>query len=218
MKALRLHGVRSALIVAPHPDDEAIGAFGLMRLLKRRGARVRVIIVTDGAGSHPGSRKWPRTRLVATRRRETRAVLRGIGIGANDVRFLALPDGGLTAGGGAVRRALARALAQTRGHDLLVMPARDDDHPDHRVVAAVAADCPAIRRLEYLVWPNRQTRARPATHAFPLGVGAAAKRGAILRYRSQFGMITDDPGGFTIARNELAAFAHPVERYREASR
>jgi LmbE family N-acetylglucosaminyl deacetylase len=219
VKPVRPDGVRSVLVVAPHPDDEVIGAFGLMRLLRRRGARVRVVIVTDGAGSHPNSRKWQRARLVATRARETRGALRRIGIGAGDVRFLALPDGGLGAGGGSVRRALARALAQARGHDLLVIPARDDDHPDHRVVSNVAAACPAIRRLEYLVWPNRQMRARPATHGFALGTaGAAAKRGAILRYRSQFGMIDDDPGGFTISRRELAAFAHPVERYRETTR
>jgi LmbE family N-acetylglucosaminyl deacetylase len=140
VKTLRLDGVRSVLVVAPHPDDEVIGAFGLMRLLRRRGARVRVVIVTDGAGSHPNSRKWPRTRLVGARASETRAALRGIGIGAGDVRFLALPDGGLGTGGGSVRRVLARALAQARGHDLLVMPARDDDHPDHRVVSSVAAD------------------------------------------------------------------------------
>jgi LmbE family N-acetylglucosaminyl deacetylase len=219
---LRLDRVRSVLIVAPHADDEAIGAFGLMRLLRRRGARIRVLVVTDGAGSHPDSRKWPRARLVAQRRRETRAMLAGLGIGADAVRFLGLPDGGLAAGGTAVRTVLARAMAQARGHDLLVVPAADDDHPDHRVVASVAmtgmAAGAAGRRLEYLVWPARQKRARPATHYLALGVAAAAKRGAILRYRSQTGMIDDDPGGFAISRRELAAFAHPVERYRAVSR
>ncbi|WP_242137114.1 PIG-L family deacetylase [Sphingomonas sp. TREG-RG-20F-R18-01] len=210
--------VRSALIVAPHPDDEAIGAFGLMRLLKRRGARVRVVVVTDGAGSHPNSATWPRDRLVARRRRETRAVLAGIGIAAGDVRFLGLPDGGLATAADHAHRAIARALAQARRYDLLVMPAQDDDHPDHRVVATGAAACPVARRLDYLVWPNRQARARSPTHYLRLGPVAAAKRGAILRYASQFGMIDDDPGGFTISRAELAAFAHPLERYREVPR
>lgn len=218
MKPLSLDRVRSALIVAPHPDDEAIGAFGLISRLRWRGARVRVLIATDGAGSHPNSLRWSRARLVAQRRRETRAVLARIGVAARDVRFLGLPDGGMTAGGTMVRATLARALAQGRGHDLLVIPAQDDDHPDHRIVAAVAAECPAVRRLEYLVWPNRQTRARPATHRLALGPSGAAKRGAILRYYSQFGMIDDDPTGFTISRGELAAFAHPVERYRAVAR
>lgn len=218
MKPLCLDAVRSALVVAPHPDDETIGAFGLIRLLRRRGARVRVLIATDGAGSHPGSSRWPTARLIAERERETRAVLARVGVAAGDIRFLRLPDGGMTAGGATMRTRLARALARARGHDLLVMPAPDDDHPDHRIVSQIAAETPAVRRIHYLVWPNREIRARRATHGLRLGPGAAAKRGAVRRYRSQLGLIDDDPAGFTISRRELAAFAHPVERYRVAAR
>jgi len=217
VKPLGLARVRNALIVAPHPDDEAIGAYGLIRALTARGARVTVAVVTDGAGSHTGSVRWPRARLVAARRRETlRAMLR-IGVGSGSVVFLDLPDGGLTAMSGKLHRALGRLVRRCRDLDLLVGPARDDDHPDHRAIAEGLQRSRA-RRLEYLVWPNRQSRSARATHALRLGTLAAAKRGAIGRYRTQTGTITDDPNGFAMSRHERARFSRPVERFREGRR
>ena len=218
MKQLPLARIRHAVIVAPHPDDEAIGAYGLIRRLRARGARVRVIVVTDGTGSHPGSLRWPAPRLAALRRRESRAILARIGVDARATTFLHLADGALHAMGARHRAALRRAVLAPRGCDLLVLPARDDDHPDHRAVAAACAGLPVRRQVDYLVWPNRRSRSRRASHRLPLGHLTAAKRGAILRYRSQTGAITDDPGGFTISRAELAAFARPVELFRERAR
>lgn len=212
---LSLAGVRAALIVAPHPDDETIGAYGLIRALKARAARVRVVIVTDGAGSHRHSARWPTRRLVAERRRETLAAMRGIGVSAADVGFLGLPDGGLAGTRGA--RALLAKMARASGCDLIVLPAADDDHPDHRAVAAALARS-AVRRLDYLVWPNRRTPSRRADRYVKLGQFAAAKRGAIKRYRTQMGAIRDDPGGFAIARGELARFARGIECFRERRR
>lgn len=218
MKPLLLDGVRHAVIVAPHPDDEAIGAYGLIRRLRARGARVRVIVVTDGTESHPGSLRWSAPKLAAWRRRESRAVLAGIGVDARAVTFLGLADGTLPAMQRRDSTALRRAIVVPQGCDLLVLPARDDDHPDHRAVAAACGRLPVGRRLDYLVWPNRQSSSRRASHRLPLGALTAAKRGAIRRYRSQTGAITDDPGGFTISRAELAAFSRPVELFREYRR
>ena len=42
------------LIVAPHPDDDAIGAGGLIQRAVASGARVRVVFATDGE-----SNAWP---------------------------------------------------------------------------------------------------------------------------------------------------------------
>ena len=218
MKSLLLGRVRNAVIVAPHPDDEAIGAYGLILRLKAQAARVRVIVVTDGTGSHPNSRRWPSKRLAARRQRETRSVLRAIGVARGEIDFLALPDGSLATLSTPHRQSVRRAIARARC-DLLVLPARDDDHPDHRAVATIARRVPAARMLEYLVWPNRRSRSRRASHRLRLGSSiAAAKRGAILRYRSQTGAIHDDPSGFAISRDELAAFARPAEYFREIRR
>lgn len=133
---LRLGMPRRLLVVAPHADDEAIGAHALMTRLRRRGVTVQVVVVTDGAASHPSSARWPRRRLVAERRRESRRVLRGIGVAAAAVTFLDLPDGLLHTRTAAARRGLARAIGN-HGLVLVVSPSHDDDHVDHRTVGRV---------------------------------------------------------------------------------
>jgi LmbE family N-acetylglucosaminyl deacetylase len=213
VKRLSLGTVRRALVVAPHPDDEAIGAWGAIRHLRRRGAAVRVVVVADGAASHPNSVRWPKRRLVAERRRETLRAMRGIGVAARDCRFLGLPDGGLPLH---PPRAITRAVAAARA-DLILLPSAEDDHPDHRAVAGAAhrACTPGARRLTYLVWPvGRRTR---GAVRLPLD-NPLAKRAAIARYRTQTGLIGDDPHGFAIAPHELRAFARPCEHFGALAR
>jgi LmbE family N-acetylglucosaminyl deacetylase len=40
-----------ALVIAPHPDDEVLGAGGLIALKRMRGAAVHVLYLTDGEGA-----------------------------------------------------------------------------------------------------------------------------------------------------------------------
>ena len=215
---LRLGGVRKAIIVAPHPDDEVIGAAGLIHALQRQGSKVRVIVVSDGAASHPNSEKWPSAHLIAARERETRHALRRLGVYKGAVTFLRLPDGGLPAAHNRCRKGLHRQLRHHPDMDLLVGPAVTDAHPDHRAVAMVLqAFRYDGRRLTYQVWPpQRRMAARGRTVS--LSRGAAAKRSLIRVHRTQLGAITDDPQGFSIARHELEVFAHPVEHFVEARR
>lgn len=210
----RLGRPPTALVVAPHPDDETIGAFGLIRALKAAGSEVRVLVVSDGAGSHRGSVRWPRRRLVAERRRETRRAMRRLGLHAGEIDFLGLPDGGLPD-----RPASALLPPRfTHGVALLVGPSEGDAHPDHVAVARAIRACrvPA-RRLAYHVWPAgrrpRAFRAGPACRG-----GTAAKRSAIRCYRTQTGMIRDDPAGFALSPGQIGIFARPIEYFAEARR
>lgn len=205
-----LAGVRRAVIVAPHPDDEVIGAAALIDALRERGCDVRVIVVSDGAASHPASRQWPRRRLVAARRQESLRALRRLTVLPGKVRFLGLPDGALGTREGLCRRALHAMLARVRA-DLVVGPATDDAHPDHQAVAAALRQWqPGVRRLSYKVWPPRR-RVSGCGLRIVSRAGASVKRSLIRLHRTQLGAITDDPNGFAIAPHELAAFAHPIE-------
>ena len=211
----RARHLRSLLMIAPHPDDETIGAHVLMTRLRRQGVHVRVVIVSDGAASHPNSRIWPRRRLIRERRRETRNVLRRIGVAAGDIAFLGFPDGRLHDHPVAIRRAIERRIAPLPKPAVALVPSRHDDHPDHRIVAAAARRHPGVRWLAYPVWPAGQqlrgARPLPLTSQERL-----AKTRAIRSYRTQTGRITDDPAGFTMTPRQIAAFCRPQEVFAEA--
>lgn len=201
---------RALLVVAPHPDDEAIAAYGLIARLVRRGVRIAVLVVSDGAASHPASATWPRPRLIHERRRETRRVLRRLEIGAGAVTFLDLPDGRLGDHSAIIRRRMARAVRALPTPLLALTPLPHDAHPDHRAVAAAATRRAGVRWWRYPVWPagarQRGARAMPLTAQERL-----MKRHAIRSYRTQAGAITDDPGGFAMTRQQIAAFSRPQE-------
>lgn len=214
---VRVPRARHLLVVAPHPDDEAIAAWGLMRRLQDCGARIEVLVVSDGGASHPGSPTWPRPRLVAQRRRETLRVLRTLGLTPSAITFLDLADGMLD-DDHALDRPLGRAIRRRRTPDLIVGPEVTDAHADHRAVARAIAKVRRCgeRRITYHIWPIQAARgARP--HGLVLKhAGLAIKRRAIRSYRSQAGLITDSPTGFTMTHHHLKAFAGPVERFAVA--
>ncbi len=218
---MRIHigDPRCLLVIAPHPDDETIGAFGLMARLRRRGVTVRVLVVTDGRASHPGSQQWPRARLVRERQRETRRAVRRIGVLASDITFLGLPDGALEKVPAAAERYIAKALRCAPKPALVVAPSKTDHHPDHRVVANSVAVAPVAgaRRLSYPVWPAGM-RLRSARALYLSSQERLAKRQVIRSYRTQTGRIIDDPNGFAMTRAQIAAFSRPVEMFVEIRR
>ena len=92
------------LVVAPHPDDETLGAGGLMQRVREAGGSVRVVYLTDGDGYPEGVRiedhvESPRPvdfRGYGRRRKaEARAALQVLGFDRSVATFLDFPDGGL---------------------------------------------------------------------------------------------------------------------------
>jgi LmbE family N-acetylglucosaminyl deacetylase len=92
------------LVVAPHPDDETLGAGGLAQRVLARGGTVRVVVITAGDGyvegvRHATGEPVPRPRELvaygARRLREARAALRELGGGRIRLQILGFPDGGL---------------------------------------------------------------------------------------------------------------------------
>ena len=208
-----LRRCRRVLVVAPHSDDEAIGAYGLLNTLRGRGAVVWVLIVSDGAASHPGSARWPVHRLVLERRRETRRAMATLGIPPSRIRFLGLPDGQLSDCVDRVRDRCGRAMRRMPPSDLIVVPVVDDDHPDHRAVAAALASCRTGAQLGYRVWPLQPAPRCRLT--LPLGAGTqAAKRRVVRSYRTQSARVADTPTGMAMTARHLRYFAGPVERFR----
>jgi len=117
------------LAFAPHPDDEVYGCGGALAHYASQGARVDVVIVTDGAAQvEPAAREAH----AQARAAESRAALDRLGVGA--VRFWWLPDRGLAA----VADLEARIAGALREHDadVVLAPSLWEVHPDHRALGA----------------------------------------------------------------------------------
>lgn len=146
------------IVVVAHPDDESLGAAGLMARSVRRGAAVEVIVATDGEGSHPDSPTHTPTTLAAVRRDEVAAAMSRIGDTVR-LRFLGLPDGGTDEHRDAVEQALRDALGDrpTRADEraLVISTWTGDGHRDHRVVGEVVEDVCArlgVRSRAFPIW------------------------------------------------------------------
>ena len=145
------------VVLAAHPDDETLGAGGLIASLLALGAEVEVLLCTAGEGSHPESPSTTPEELADLRLTEFGAGLSALGM-TDRWRFLGLPDRGLAghaeAIAGAVREAADR-LSRDGRRVVLVAPYRADGHADHDALGAAAA---AVARqdghglLEYPIW------------------------------------------------------------------
>jgi LmbE family N-acetylglucosaminyl deacetylase len=92
------------LVIAPHPDDETLGAGGLVQRVHARGGSVRIVLVTAGDGYveavvHETGLLRPRPaqyiRYGERRLREVRAAVRQLAADGVRLQFLGFPDGGL---------------------------------------------------------------------------------------------------------------------------
>lgn len=94
------------LIIAPHCDDETLGAGGLIAQARRKGIAVQVVFLTNGdafsaacalvTGSIPPQSK-DYVKFGELRQKEALAALKSLGVGPESVTFLGYPDQGIRA-------------------------------------------------------------------------------------------------------------------------
>lgn len=210
------------LILAPHADDESLGCGGLIAACCAAGRTPAVLLLTDGAMSHPNSRTHPASVLRALREREMREATTLLGVPGNRLGFLRLQDAAAPVSGPAFLQAAEAiaAFAQAQGCRLLLAPWRHDPHCDHEAADMMARQAAAnggLRHLAYPVWGWTL----PADTLLPTGITGcrlditphlALKRRAIAAHASQYGgVILDDPEGFSLPPALLEAFAVPWE-------
>jgi LmbE family N-acetylglucosaminyl deacetylase/SAM-dependent methyltransferase len=182
------------IVIAAHPDDETLGAGGLIAECSLQGIPAQVVVVTDGAASHATSPELSGAGLAARREREAREAVEILAPGIA-VSFLGFPDGAVRENSEPIYDALAALLGNAPGTTVLVAPWRGDGHRDHRVVGEVAASLAAaagVRLLEYPIWmwhwstPDNAVTPWDAFASLALRPQAlAAKRLAITAYESQ---------------------------------
>jgi LmbE family N-acetylglucosaminyl deacetylase/SAM-dependent methyltransferase len=210
-------GLPALIVLAPHPDDEVLGAAPLIVTALRAGAPVVVLAATEGEGSHRPE-DIPPAELAAARRRESREALAVLEEafrleGAPGIRRipLELPDGSLAEHEEEIADAvLAAADPLPRGAWLVATHPRDG-HPDHEAAGRAAAGAAAARRDLDLVhvpvwlWHHAKAGEDPSiewglARAIPVDPAMARARAeAMRRFSTQLdaglGRAVDRPAG-----------------------
>ncbi len=225
---------RTALVVAPHPDDETIGCGATIARKRAAGTDVRVVVVCDGRSSHPHSRVIGPDELAALRAEEVVEACRRLGVPPDAVTLLGHPDESITGRSPELVDSLGRLMSETRP-DEVYLPSPLDWHRDHIAVngaartAIAALDVePAV--LEYPVWywaegpwrwSDGMTRGAKAANLLsePWTAGQSSrprlvategyvgiKRSALQAYRSQTQNLTGEPSWATLPATWFTPF------------
>ncbi len=218
-------GSGCGLIIAPHPDDESLGCGGLIAECCHAGRPPVVVFLTDGAMSHPASKRFPREHLIKVREQEAIEAAACLGLTRERLIFLREPDTRAPREGQELIRTvneIARLMHRFRCSSVLA-PWRFDPHSDHEAAACIAERVAArsnVRHVAYPVWgwtlPPDQIVANPSLAGWQLEISSrlALKHRAMAAYRSQYGeLITDGPAGFRLPPALLNVFEQPFETF-----
>jgi LmbE family N-acetylglucosaminyl deacetylase len=227
---------RSAIVLAPHQDDETLGCGGTMIRKREAGAEVRVIFMTDGTLSH--SRLMSPGKLKAIREKEAVAACQALGLAESDVFFLEFQDGRLHEGH---EMAVGRVLELLGSHrpDEIFVPYHGELLSDHAATYRIAMSALArwgkpVTLYEYPVWAwyhwpwvdvlqnsRRETRdvvkntlvsgaglrlLKDLGHAVYIGDVLDRKRAALDQYRSQMTRLIPDRRWLTLGDLANGAF------------
>lgn len=191
------------LVIAPHPNDEILGAGGLIRTWSAGGREVRVLSLSDGEAADPGCEG-----LASVRRGEVREALRKLCPTHVSVTRLGLPDGRI---GEHLNRLRNAMLSFCRERLTLIAPYEHGGHPDHEGVGVLCVDFARSQNLPIARYTFRDPlrSAAGAAHKtvnpgrwvrFDLSDDARrAKARAIECFRSQIDSMVGEPEVLTYA-------------------
>ncbi len=190
---------RHLVVLAAHPDDETLGAGGLIAHLAAHGTQVDVVVATAGEASHPRSPTTTPVQLAKLRAHEVRAAVHALAPNAR-LHLMGLPDGRLADHRARVVQKLSGLLVDEAW---LVAPWRGDAHPDHESAGCAAriAATARIRLLEYPVWlwhwatPDDVRVPWKRLRRFQLSVDDQRRKvEAMTTHASQLRPLSDQPG------------------------
>ena len=224
-----LGGSGGLVIVAPHADDESLGCAGLIAAARGNGVEVRIVVVSDGVGSHPNSLDYPPARLRCLRRDEARAAAALLGVRDHEVIFLDLPDRYIESTGPAAAAAIALivSVAQSIAAEALFVTWEHDPHDDHRaahtLARAAALELANVRLYAYPIWgwmlpDDTEVGEAPSGVRLDITEHLPAKKAAIQAHSSQVTkLIADDPEGCHLPDEMLERCGLPYEIFLEQS-
>lgn len=226
-----LRSIGSALVMAPHPDDESLGCGGTIAQLRALRYAVHIVFMSDGTLSHPNSVAYPAERLRDLRESEAHEAMRILRVDPKACTFLRYRDRQVPAVGTPGFSEAATALASLLNRlkpSTLFMPWRRDPHPDHQASwqigqAALRHTIHKPRVLEYPIW--LWELGTPDDRPYPdevqlwqvsIETVLNQRNQAIAAHRSQVTrLIDDDPTAFYLSPELLRHFEQPRELFLE---
>jgi LmbE family N-acetylglucosaminyl deacetylase len=198
------------LIVSPHPDDEVLGAGGLIHTWKTLGRSVTVVSLTDGEAAYPRYR-----RLGQIRREELKEALQVLSDDPVLLVRLGIPDGRVADYGSKLQSAVLSLIDP--GTTVLV-PYEQDGHPDHDAAGRVCTELARVHGftlVRYLVWAWRHADPQALSYArwgkFNLsGSAQTVKTNALLCFSSQISPYRRPP---VVPDHAMAYFTRPYEAF-----
>jgi LmbE family N-acetylglucosaminyl deacetylase len=199
---------RPLLIVSPHPDDEILGAGGLIRTWVQHRRPVTILSVTDGEAAYPDWKGLARIRHI-----ELKDALQTLGAAQVSVIRLGIPDGRVAARARQLKRAIISAAASG---STIISPYERDGHPDHEAAGRV---CCELARLDgfyvarYPIWMWHHAHPSMFNQAngrkFLLDAATQrAKADAMQRFASQVAPAHRTP---IVPEHVIAYFSRPYE-------
>ena len=212
------------LAIFAHRDDAELTCGGTLAKLARQGRRTGILDLTQGETGTRGT--------AATRSDEAAKAAKILGVSVRE--NLALPDAGV-ANTDETRRTLGAVIRRLRPQ-VVIVPAQDGRHPDHRVTAELVRDACFLSGLAKFDAAQAAHRPRKILHSityredhlkptFVVDISAEfeAKLEAIRCYASQFDGATGGgevyPNGeplYEIVRHQAAHYGSLIRcRYGE---
>jgi len=148
---------RSAVVFAPHPDDETLGCGGTIIKKKRAGADVNIVFMTDGRRSH---RQFiSEDELKAIRANESLAACRMLGVKESDIVFLKFEDGALSRNQDTAIHSVTEILLRQQPEQIFIPYSKEpslwsEDHlaTNRIVTSALQIYMNKAVILEYPIW------------------------------------------------------------------
>lgn len=156
---------QKVLIFSPHPDDESIAAAGYIFDSTRKGAEVKIVLVTDGNKHGLKDRRYD----------EFRQATSILGVSQENLIFLNYPDGHLKEANQTELAANFQKIIADFSPNIILYPSARDRHPDHATCGKVLEtvlkqEKSSVLTYAYLVhsrhWPQPKKMA-PSLYLLP---------------------------------------------------
>lgn len=182
------------LVIAAHPDDEAIGCGGSIRQYVEQGHDVDVLLLTSGELGCPGEDPVEIAKMRVHEAFQASEVL-----GSRVIDYWGEPDGNLQVNDDLILR-MGKVLAQIRP-DMVFVTGDQDSHKDHQAAcrllkASLEKTIVTPECYEYEVWSPLLSYTRVVDITLQIG----HKMSAIRKHESQVKRVRFDEAALALAR------------------